>query len=419
MQFEPTITFAKHLDEKDSLNEYGKQFHIPKTANGSDTIYLCGNSLGLQPKKTKDAILQELEDWKNLGVEGHTQAKNPWMPYHELLTNNMAAIVGALPSEVVVMNSLTVNLHLMMASFYQPTTFRNKILIDWNPFPSDRYAVTSQIKWHGFVPEKCIIEPKPTNKTAYINQEQILEIIETQGDTIALVMIGAVNYYSGQVYNMETITKVAHSKGCKVGFDLAHGAGNIICNLHQVGCDFAVWCSYKYLNSGPGSLSGCFVHERHHKTSLQKLEGWWGTNKVTRFKMQPNFEAIPTAEAWQLSNPPILSMAAINASLQIFANAGIENLRKKSEQLTSYLLFLLSKNKNDEMQIITPLNVEERGCQVSLQFKNNGKKHFKKLTKAGIIADWREPDVIRIAPVPLYNSFEDVWRFSYELMSYE
>ncbi len=411
MHFETTLAFAQQLDANDILKEYRNQFHIPKTKNGKDTIYLCGNSLGLQPTTTKDALLQELEDWKNLGVEGHTHAKNPWMPYHELLTNNMAAIVGAKPNEVVVMNSLTVNLHLMMASFYNPTATRNKILIDWNPFPSDRYAIASQIKWHGYVANDCIIEPLPKSD-AYIQQNDILQIIEEQGDSIALVMIGAVNYYSGQVYNMEAITKAAKAKGCMVGFDLAHGAGNVICNLHQVGCDFAVWCTYKYLNSGPGSLSGCFIHERHHNnTNLNRLEGWWGTNKATRFKMLPNFEPIPTAEAWQLSNPPILSMAAINASLQVFANAGMENLRKKSEELTSYLVYLLLQINITDMQIITPLQMEERGCQVSLRFINNGKLYFEKLTKAGIIADWREPDVIRIAAVPLYNSFEDVWQF--------
>jgi kynureninase len=411
MQFEPTLTFAQQLDANDNLQTFRSLFHIPKTKDGKYSIYLCGNSLGLQPTTTKDALLQELEDWKNLGVDGHTHAKNPWMPYHELLTENMATIVGALPSEVVVMNGLTTNLHLMMASFYTPTPNRNKILIDWNPFPSDRYAIASQIKWHGYDALNSIIEPKPS-QNAYVSQDDILQIIEEQGDTIALVLIGAVNYYSGQVYNMQVITDAAKAKGCMVGFDLAHGAGNIICNLHQVGCDFAVWCTYKYLNSGPGSLSGCFVHERHHhNTALNRLEGWWGTNKLTRFKMQPQFEPIPTAEAWQLSNPPILSMAAINASLQIFAQAGMQNIRAKSEMLTSYLLHLLAQINIKEMQIITPLKTEERGSQISLRFEQNGKQYFEKLTQAGIIADWREPDVIRIAAVPLYNSFEDLWRF--------
>jgi kynureninase len=417
MQFEPTIDFAQQLDQNDTLKEYKQQFHIPKTKDGKGAVYLCGNSLGLQPKATKDALLQELEDWKNLGVDGHTHAKNPWMPYHEMLTNNMAVIVGALPSEVVVMNSLTVNLHLLMASFYTPNTNRNKILIDWNPFPSDRYAIASQVKWHGYAPEDCIMEPKPKHN-AYVSQGDIVQIIEEQGDSIALVMIGAVNYYSGQVYNMEAITKAAHAKGCMVGFDLAHGAGNIMCNLSQVGCDFAVWCTYKYLNSGPGSLSGCFINQRHHNNdAIKRLEGWWGTNKATRFKMQPQFEPIASAEAWQMSNPPILSMAAINASLQIFAKAGIENLQKKSELMTSYLLYLLQLQNNDDFQIITPLQPQERGSQLSLQFKNNGKQYFEKLSKAGIVADWREPDVIRIAAVPLYNSFEDLWNFAAVLKS--
>jgi kynureninase len=412
MQFENNLAFAQKLDKEDVLKEYRKQFHIPKTKEGKDVIYLCGNSLGLQPITIKSAIEQELEDWKNLGVEGHTQAKNPWMPYHELLTVNMANIVGALPAEVVVMNTLTTNLHLMLVSFYQPTAKKNKVLIDWNPFPSDRYAIASHIKSRGYNAATTIIEPQPKVGTAIITTEQILQIIEEQGAEIALILIGGVNYYSGQVYNMEAITKAAHSKGCMVGFDLAHGAGNLHLQLHNMGCDFAVWCTYKYLNSGPGSLSGCFIHERHHNNkSINRLEGWWGTNKNTRFKMEPNFDAIPTAEAWQLSNPPILSMAAINASLQIFANAGMENLRKKSVQLTGYLLYLLNEKNHSNIEIITPQNEAERGCQISLQIKDKSKHLYNQLTKNGIIADWREPDVIRVAPVPLYNSFEDVWRF--------
>lgn len=418
MIFENTLSFAQQLDSEDELADFRNQFYIPKNADGSDAIYLCGNSLGLQPKTTEAAIQQELIDWRNLGVEGHLHAKNPWMPYHELLTANMAAVVGALPSEVVVMNTLTTNLHLMMASFYTPTRDRHKILIEYNPFPSDRYAIASQITWHGYNAAESIIEPMPVNEHAYITTEQILDIIEKQGDQISLVLIGAVNYYSGQLYNMEAITKAAQQKGCMVGFDLAHAAGNIPCNLHDVGCDFAVWCTYKYLNSGPGSLAGCFVHERHHSnTDLKRLAGWWGTNKTTRFKMQPIFDPIPTAEAWQLSNPPILSMAAIKASLEIFEAAGMDRLRKKSILLTSYLYYLLDDAKIEGMQIITPVNEKERGCQLSLQFTTGGKQRFEKLIKAGIIADWREPDVIRIAPVPLYNSFGDVWKFVNQLKS--
>jgi kynureninase len=411
MNFENNLAFAKKLDNEDSLKEYKHQFHIPKKANGEDCIYLCGNSLGLQPKTTKAAIEQELEDWKNLGVEGHTQAKNPWLPYHELLTQNMASVVGALPTEVVVMNTLTVNLHLMMVSFYQPTAKKYKILIDWNPFPSDRYAIASQLKLHGYNTENGIIEPIP-KEGAIITQDEILTIIEEQGDEIALVLIGAVNYYSGQLYNMEAITKAAHRKGCMVGFDLAHAAGNINMQLHNIGCDFAVWCTYKYLNSGPGSLGGCFIHERHHENNaLHRMEGWWGTNKATRFQMQKTFDPIPSAEAWQLSNPPILSMAAIHASLQIFSKAGMENLRAKSEMLTSYLEFLINDSNLENINILTPSKIEERGCQLSLQIRDKTKDLYNKLTENGVIADWREPDVIRVAPVPLYNSFEDVWQF--------
>ncbi len=418
MNFENNIDFAKSLDNEDELKDFRNQFHIPKTSTGEDCIYLCGNSLGLQPITTKAAIEQELEDWKKLGVEGHTQAKNPWLPYHELLTNNMANIVGALPTEVVIMNTLTVNLHLMMVSFYKPTPKKYKILIDWNPFPSDRYAIASQLKIHGYNAENGIVEPFPQNESSIITEEDILQIIEKEGDEIALILIGAVNYYSGQVYNMEAITKAAHNKGCMVGFDLAHAVGNIDMQLHTIDCDFAVWCTYKYLNSGPGSLGGCFIHERHHKNKdLNRMEGWWGTNKNTRFTMEKTFDPIPTAEAWQLSNPPILSMAAIYASLQIFAKAGIKNLRTKSELLTSYLEFLIHDIAIKNIRILTPSNKDERGCQLSLQVLDKSKDLYNKLTANGIIADWREPDVIRIAPVPLYNSFEDVWRLV-QIMSY-
>lgn len=412
MNFDNTLAFAKSLDAQDTLKTYREQFHIPKTKDGNDSIYLCGNSLGLQPKTTKAAIEQELVDWKNLGVEGHIHAKNPWMPYHEILTQNMAHIVGALPTEVVVMNTLTTNLHLMMVSFYQPTKERFKVLIDWNPFPSDRYAIASQLHLKGYDANVGIVEPQPAAGSSIITTQQIINIIEQQGQEIALVMIGAVNYYSGQLYNIEAITKAAQKKGCMVGFDLAHAAGNIDLNLHDIGCDFAVWCTYKYLNSGPGSLAGCFVHEKHHlNKDVHRFAGWWGTNKETRFKMQPTFDPIPTAEAWQLSNPPILSMAAINASLQIFESAGIKALRAKSTQLTSYLIYLLQDAAIENIEIITPLQQEQRGCQISLKVKDASKTLFDSITRQGVIADWREPDVIRVAPVPLYNSFEDVFHF--------
>lgn len=419
MQFNDfSLAYAKKLDKQDELKSFRKQFHIPKHSDGSDSIYLCGNSLGLQPKTTKKYILQELEDWQKYGVEGHFHAKHPWMPYHEFLTAKMAKVVGAKPSEVVVMNTLTTNLHLMMVSFYRPTPQRYKILTDWNPFPSDQYAVDSQARFHGYEPKDAIIEPQPKGDSALIATEDILEIIENQGDSIALVMIGGVNYYSGQLYDLEKITQLAHSKGCLVGFDLAHAAGNIHLNLHKTGCDFAVWCTYKYLNSGPGSLGGCFVHERHAKATLPRFEGWWGNDKQVRFKMEKDFIPIGGAESWQLSNPPILSMAAILASLDIFEAAQMDRLSKKSKLLTTYLEALINNIPTDKIRIITPTNTAERGCQLSLQVKGADKKIFDYLMANGVIADWREPDVVRVAPVPLYNSFEDVWKFARLLEAY-
>jgi kynureninase len=411
MQFQNTLTFAKELDAADTLKNFRDEFYLPKTKNGEDAIYMCGNSLGLQPKSTKQFINQELEDWKNLAVNGHTSAKNPWMQYNSLLQKNMAEIVGALPQEIVVMNTLTVNLHLMLVSFYNPTPTRNKILIEWNPFPSDRYALVSYLKLLGY-DESCIIEPMPEKDSALISTDKIVQIIEEQGNEIALVMIGGVNYYSGQLYDIATITKAAKAKGCTVGYDLAHVAGNVPMQLHTLNIDFAIWCTYKYLNSGPGSLAACFIHEKHHSNKeLHRLEGWWGNKDATRFKMLPNFDASLSAEGWQLSNAPILSMAAINASLQLFAKAGIHNLRKKSIQLTNYLAFLLEDAAIENINIITPKNEKERGCQISMQLKNKDKNVFVQLSEKGIIADWREPDVIRIAPTPMYNCFEDVWRF--------
>ena len=363
------------------------------------------------PISTRDYINQELDDWKNLGVEGHFHAKHPWMPYHEFLSEKMARIVGALPSEVVVMNSLTVNLHLMMVSFYRPTKTRYKILFDYSPFPSDRYAIESQIKYHGFDPKISMIELLPDEGQEIVSDEAIAKIIDTEGESIALIMIGGVNYYTGQAYNIKKITELGHAHGCKVGFDLAHAAGNLALNLHDDGPDFAVWCSYKYLNSGPGSLAGCFVHERHHDIDLNRFAGWWGHDKATRFLMGDTYQPIKTAEGWQLSNPPVLSMAAILSSLDIFDEADIQMLRKKSVQLTAYLEAMLLANQSDLLSIITPSNSQERGCQLSLQMHNPDKRLFQFLMERGVIADWREPDVIRIAPVPLYNTFSDCWHF--------
>ena len=386
---------------------------MPLQDNGEPYVYLCGNSLGLQPKSTRQAIEQEFQDWEKYGVEGHFHAKNPWMPYHEFLTEAMATVVGAKPIEVVVMNTLSVNLHLMMVSFYRPAKKRHKILIEFDAFPSDKYGVASQVDFHGFDPKESLIELKARPGEECIRMEDIEKVIEEQGEEIALIMIGNTNYYTGQFFDMKRIAERGHAKGCLVGFDCAHGAGNVELNLHDSGIDFAVWCSYKYLNSGPGSLGGCFVHERHaHDKTLPRFAGWWGHNKATRFGMRDAYDPIPGAEAWQLSNPPILSMAAIWASLKIFVEAGMPRLRRKAIHLTGYLEYLIDEMKMEQIKIITPRDVRQRGSQLSIQVKNANKELFDKITKAGVIADWREPDVIRVAPIALYNSYEDVFRFA-------
>ena len=408
MNYKNTANFALELDAKDELRNYRNEFHIPLQKNGDPHVYMCGNSLGLQPKRTKQFLNQELDDWATFGVEGHFHAKNPWLPYHEFLAESYAKIVGAKNSEVVAMNTLTVNLHLMMVSFYRPTQKRHKIIIEGDAFPSDIYAVESQIKHHGFLPESSLIKLRPRDGESAIRTEDISAIIEKEGDEIALIMLGGVNYYTGQVFDFEKITKIAHNKGINVGFDLAHAAGNIKLELHKWGVDFAVWCSYKYLNSGPGSVAGAFVHEKHHNTNLPRFAGWWGHNKEDRFKMPDKFNPIISAEGWQLSNPPILSLAAIRASLSIFDEVGMDKLVSKSKKLTDYLVFLLNSIESDRIEIITP---EERGCQLSIRVNNGDKKLFDSITVKGVIADWREPDVIRVAPIPLYNSFQDVFNF--------
>jgi kynureninase len=410
--FQNSLEYAKQQDAEDSLASFRNKFHIPKNDNGEELIYLCGNSLGLQPKITSEYIKEELTDWANLGVEGHVEGKHPWLPYHEFLTENMAKIVGAKPSEVVVMNTLTTNLHLMMVSFFQPTKTKYKIVVESDAFPSDKYAVESQLKFHGIDPKDGLILWKPRNGEELCRFEDLEEIMKNHGNEIALLMIGSTNYYTGQSFPLKKITELGHKYNCMVGFDLAHGAGNIQPSLHETGADFAVWCTYKYLNSGPGSLGGCFVHERHaNNENLNRFAGWWGHNKKTRFNMRHEFDALPGAEGWQLSNPPILSMAAIRASLDTFAEADFENIRKKSEKLTGFLEFLLDEMKNESINVITPRNPEERGCQLSIQVKNADKNLHTKLTEAGVISDWREPNVIRVAPAPLYNSFEDVFKF--------
>ena len=408
MNYKNTVEFASELDAKDILSSYRNEFLIPLQKNGEEHIYMCGNSLGLQPKRTKKFLNQELEDWATFGVEGHFYAKNPWMPYHELLSESYAKIVGAKPTEVVAMNTLTVNLHLMMVSFYQPTEKKHKIIIEGDAFPSDIYAVESQIKHHGLSPLTSLIKLRPRDGESAIRTEDIQTIIEREGDEISLIMLGGVNYYTGQVFDFENITKLAHAKGINVGFDLAHAAGNIKLELHKWGVDFAVWCSYKYLNSGPGSVAAAFVHEKHHATNLNRFAGWWGHNKEDRFKMPDSFSPIQTAEGWQLSNPPILSLAAIRASLSIFDEVGMDKLVAKSKELTNYLLYLLNTIDTDTIEIITP---EEKGCQLSIRVKNGNKPLFDSITEKGVVADWREPDVIRVAPIPLYNSFQDVFNF--------
>ncbi|WP_158847399.1 kynureninase [Algibacter sp. L1A34] len=410
-EFKLGLEFAKEQDQTDILKSYRTKFHLPKNKNGEALIYMTGNSLGLQPKSTKEYINQELEDWANLGVEGHFEAKNPWLPYHEFLTESMANVVGAKPTEVIVMNTLTANLHFMMVSFYRPTKKRHKILIESDAFPSDKYAVESQLRHHGYNDKDGVVLWKPRKSEELLNYDDLEDILKTQGDEIALIMIGGINYYTGQFFDLKRIATLGHKYGCNVGFDCAHGAGNVELNLHDSGADFAVWCTYKYLNAGPGSLGGCFVHERHaHNKELNRFTGWWSHNKKTRFNMRSEFDQLPGAEGWQLSNPPILSMAAIKASLDMFQEVGIGKLVEKSKKLTGYFEFLLKDLGEDTIRIITPSSPDERGCQLSIQVKNANKSLHNKLTEAGVISDWREPDVIRCAPVPLYNSFEDIYR---------
>jgi kynureninase len=410
--FQVGESFAGQMDGRDPLAHFRERFHIPRGADGSDAIYLCGHSLGLQPKSVRGYVEQELKDWALLGVEGHFRGKNPWMPYHRLLTEQTAELVGANPSEVVVMNSLTVNLHLMMVSFYRPTAQRHKIVIEDSAFPSDQYAVKSQTRFHGFDPVTSLIELRPGAAERVIRDEDILNVIAREGDSIALILLGGVNYSSGQVFDMAAVTKAGHAKGCVVGFDLAHAAGNIPLHLHEWGPDFAAWCSYKYLNGGPGCIAGCFVHERHGKElNLPRFAGWWGHDQDSRFQMGPDFKPMPGAEGWQLSNPPILSLAALRASMEIFHEAGIENLREKSVSLTGYLEYLLDQQHSPAFSIITPRQPERRGAQLSIRIQRNGRVICDKLTDEGILCDWREPDILRVAPMPLYNTFTDVYRF--------
>ncbi len=415
MNYENTLEFARNADSQDSVKEFRDRFYVPQH-NGKECIYFMGNSLGLQPKTTGLYVQQELDDWAKLGVEGHFHAKNPWFPYHEIFPGQLSKIVGCLENEVVVMNQLTVNLHLLMVSFYQPTKERFKIICEDKAFPSDQYAMESQARFHGFDPEEAIIEVGPRTGEYAIRTEDIITAIQHHGGSVALVLFGAVNYYTGQYFDLEKIARAAHDVGAYAGYDLAHAAGNVELHLHDWDADFACWCSYKYLNSGPGGVAGVYIHERHiTNTELQRFAGWWGYTKETRFRMEKGFEPIPTAEGWQLSNSPILSMAAHKAALDIFDEAGMENLHVKRKKLSGYLHFILndinSRKKEKLIEVITPANELERGCQVSMLMLKGGKVLFNGMISRGVVADWREPNVIRVAPVPLYNTFEDVWRF--------
>lgn len=411
MPFQNTLEFSKQLDQSDALNYLRNQFYIPQH-KGVDCVYFTGNSLGLQPKNTAATIQQELNDWATYGVEGHFLAKNPWVSYHEQFALPSSKIVGALPHEVVMMNQLTVNVHLLLVSFYRPTKTKYKILCEAKAFPSDQYALQSQVQFHGYNIKDSIIEIAPRSGEYGIHHEDILAAIENHKDELALVFIGGVNYFTGQVFDMKSITQKAHQYNIPVGFDLAHAAGNINLELHNWQVDFAAWCSYKYLNSGPGSVAGAYVHQKHHTSKLPIFSGWWGHDKTNRFKMDQEFVPIQTVEKWQLSNAPILSMAAYKASVELFDTVGMAALLAKSKILTAYLEFIIhdiNKSKNTELEIITP--IENRGCQISIIAKNQNKQLFNKLINHGVITDWREPNVIRCAPVPMYNSYEDVYRF--------
>lgn len=411
VNYEATLEFAQAMDQRDPLKQFRQHFLIPQGPSGQ-WAYFAGNSLGLQPKKVKEYIDQELEDWAKMGVEGHWAARKPWLPYHENLTEMSARLVGAKPHEVVVMNTLTVNLHLMMVTFYRPTKSKYKIMIEAGSFPSDHYAVDSQAKLHGFDPKDAVVELQPRQGEDTLRTEDILAQIEKDGDQVALILLGNVNYLTGQAFQVAQIAKAAHAKGAHIGLNLAHGAGNLLLQLHDWDVDFAVWCSYKYLNSGPGSLAGCFIHERHAtNTQLPRFAGWWGHDKPSRFQMGPEFQAIPTAEGWQLSNPPIFQLAALRASMELFDEATMPALRAKSVVLTGYMEFML-KRFGSFVEIITPSQPDERGCQLSLRLKGDAKELLKKLNETGAICDFREPNIIRVAPTPMYNNFSDVYRFA-------
>ncbi len=414
MTFQNTLAFAQELDQKDPLHHYKSEFIFPQH-NGKNVIYFTGNSLGLQPKRTKKYVDEIMDDWANLAVEGHFYADKPWWDYHERFAAPLSKIVGAKPSEVTVMNTLTVNLHLLMVSFYRPTKTRYKIICEEKAFPSDQYMFQSQVQFHGYKPEDAIVEIKRREGEHNIRLEDVLAKISEVGDELALVLIGGVNYYTGQVFDMKTITEAGHHVGAQVGWDLAHAAGNIQMQLHDWNVDFACWCSYKYMNSGPGNASGCFIHEKHHNNSeLPRFAGWWGHNKERRFKMEPDFDPVHGADGWQVSNLPILSLAPYLASVEMFEEVGMDALVAKRDLITSYLEFVLheiDKEVDSVFEIITPTNPSQRASQLSVFFHGQGRSLFEYLMKNGVITDWREPNVIRFAPVPLYCSFEDMYQF--------
>jgi kynureninase len=414
MTFENTKEFARQLDSQDKLNKYRDEFIFPKV-NGKNVIYFTGNSLGLQPKRTKAYVDEVMDDWANLAVEGHFYAEKPWWDYHERFAKPLGKIMGALPSEITVMNTLTVNLHLLMVSFYRPTKKRYRIICEEKAFPSDQYMFQSQVNFHGYKADDALVEIKRRDGEHNIRTEDVLAKIKEVGDELALVLIGGVNYYTGQVFDMKTITAAGHEAGAVVGWDLAHAAGNIKLELHDWDIDFAAWCSYKYMNSGPGNASGCFVHEKHHNNpDLPRFAGWWGHNKERRFKMEPTFDPVHGADGWQISNLPVLSLAPYLASVEMFDEIGMDALIEKRDKITSYLEFILheiDKEVDSSFEIITPASLDERGCQLSVLLHGEGRSLFDYLMKSGVITDWREPNVIRLAPVPLYCSFEDMYDF--------
>lgn len=415
MEFNNTLSFAKQLDDEDPLKSFRDKFIVPEV-DGKQQVYLLGNSLGLQPKSVRKYIDRILGDWASLGVESFFHAKEPWMNYHDTLIRPLAKIVGGLPHEVVAMNQLTINIHLMLVSFYQPDAKRYKIICEAKAFPSDQYAFETHVRTKGFDPSSAIIEVAPRNGEYTLRIEDIISTIEKHGDETALVFFGGINYYTGQFFDLEKIVKVARSVGAKVGFDLAHAAGNVELHLHDWNVDFACWCTYKYLNSGPGAIGGAFIHEKHHNENLPRLAGWWGYDKPTRFKMEKGFKPMPGAEGWQVSTPAMFLYAAHRAALEIFEEAGWDRILTKQKLLTGYLWYLLEEinNLSDKkiIEFITPRNEKERGCQVSMLMLENGKEIYNGLMRQGIFTDWREPNVIRLAPVPLYNSFEEIWTFT-------